>query len=256
MIPLVDTHCHLLAGLDDGPRTPEDALAMCRIAYAEGVRLACATAHQSERWPDVTPERIREGARLLADRLRQAGVPLTVFPCAEVMVRPEIEADWHSGRLLSVADRGRYLLVEMPHGPAVDLRATVQRLTAAGVRPILAHPERHPELLEDSRAVEALVRGGCLMQVSTKSITDPPSRSAGRELKDWFRRGLVHVLGTDAHSPGRRAPLMAGAYRQVVRWLGNPAADRVCSTNGLAVLQGLPLRVPEVAPRPRQWFFW
>jgi protein-tyrosine phosphatase len=92
--------------------------------------------------------------------------------------------------------------------------------------------------------------------VSAKSITDPPSRAGARELKGWFRRGLVHVLGTDAHSPRRRAPRMAEAYRQVVRWLGNPAADRVCSTNGMAVLQGLPLRVPEVAPRPRRWFSW
>jgi protein-tyrosine phosphatase len=256
MIPLVDTHCHLLAGMDDGPRTPEDALAMCRIAYDEGIRMACATAHQNERWAAVTPERVRKGARLLADRLRQAGVPLTVFPCAEVMVRPEIEADWHAGRLLSVADRGQYLLVEMPHGPVVDLRSTVRRLMSAGVRPILAHPERHAEFIEDARAVEELVREGCLVQVSTKSITDPPSREAGRELKSWFRRGMVHVLGTDAHSPRRRAPFMAAAYRQVLRWVGNPAADRVCSTNGMAILQGLPLRVPQVAPRLRRWFAW
>ena len=59
MLPLVDLHCHLLAGLDDGPRTLEAALEMCAIASADGVRLMAATAHQNPRWRDVTPERIR-----------------------------------------------------------------------------------------------------------------------------------------------------------------------------------------------------
>jgi protein-tyrosine phosphatase len=258
MIPLVDMHCHLLAGLDDGPRTEEEALAMCRIAYAEGTRMACALAHQNERWSAVTPDVIRQAAGRLAEQLRQAGVPLTVFPCAEVMARPDLDAAWREGQLLSVGDRGQYLLVEMPHNLFVDLRGLVRQLGEAGVRLILAHPERHEELLDDPRPLEELVRAGCLVQVSTRSITDPPDRGRGRQLKDWFRRGLVHVLGSDGHSPRRRSPLMKDAYRQVVRWLGAAAADRVCSTNGISVLQGLPLRVPEVEPRSRSWFarFW
>jgi len=72
--PLVDTHCHLLAGLDDGPKTPADAVAMCRRAYDQGVRHAAALAHQNDHYPDNTPDRLREGfARLTAD-LAGAGV--------------------------------------------------------------------------------------------------------------------------------------------------------------------------------------
>src|SRR5262245_50655983 len=112
MIPLVDVHCHLLAWLDDGPRTEAEALTTCRVAYADGIRLAAATAHQNERWCSVTPERIREAARQLARLLHDNGIPLTVFPCAEVMVSPETAARWCEGGLLSVADRGQYLLLE------------------------------------------------------------------------------------------------------------------------------------------------
>jgi protein-tyrosine phosphatase len=256
MIPLVDTHCHVLAGLDDGPRTDDDALAMCRIAYEEGIRMTCALAHQNDRWADVTPDRIRAATQRLAGQLREAGLPLTVFPCAEVMVGPDTEEDWRAGRLLSVADCGKYLLIEMPNGLFVDVRALARRLVEAGVRPILAHAERHPEYLEDTPAVEELVQIGCLVQVSTKGITEPRAGPGGRELKSWFQRGLVHVLGTDAHSPRRRAPRYADAYRQVVRWVGHTAADRICSTNGMVLVQGLTVRVPEILPRSRHWFAW
>lgn len=254
MIPLVDTHCHLLAGLDDGPRTPEHALAMCRIAYDEGVRLASATAHQNERWASVTPDAIRHAARDLARMLREAGISLSIFPCAEVMVHPEVESAWQRGEVLSVADRGQYLLLEMPHGLFVDLRETVKGLRRLGVRPILAHPERHAELLHEPGLIEGLIRAGCLVQVSSGSVTDPSSGEDGRALKGWLRRGVVHLIGSDGHSPNRRPPRMAAAYRQIARWAGSKVADRVCSTNGMAVLQGLPLSVPDPEPRGRRWF--
>jgi protein-tyrosine phosphatase len=253
MLPLVDLHCHLLAGLDDGPRTEDDALAMCRLAYEEGTRMAAALAHQNERWSAVTPEAIRSAAGKLAARLREAAVPLTVFPCAEVTASPDIVEAWEAGRLMSVADRGQFLLVEMPHGLFVDLRPAVRRLAAAGVRVILAHPERQPELLHEPGAIEALIGEGCLVQVSSASVTGPRSVTDGRALKGWFRRGCVHLLGSDGHSPRRRQPRLAEAYRQVRAWAGAVVADRVGSTNGTAILHGLPLRVPPPEPERRAW---
>ena len=254
MLPLVDMHCHLLAGVDDGPRTEEDALAMCRMAYAEGVRIAAATAHQNERWSLVTPELIRNAARRLAQLLREAGIGLTVFPCAEVTVHPEVESSWQKGDLLSAADRGQYLLLEMPHGLFVDLRDIVRNLRQAGVRPILAHPERHPELLHEPGRIEELIRAGCLVQISSGSVTDPRSGEDGRALKGWLRRGVVHLVGSDGHSPRRRQPRMAAAYREIARWAGSNTADRVCSTNGMAILNGLALRIVPPEPYRLRWF--
>jgi protein-tyrosine phosphatase len=254
MLPLIDMHCHLLAGLDDGPATEEDALAMCRIAYDDGIRMTTATAHQNERWEAVTPTRIREASSQLAQRLHAAGVPLAVVPCAEVMVDPEIELSWQRGELLSVADRGEYLLIELPHGLFVDLQDVVLGLRQAGVRPILAHAERQPELLHDPGRIEGLIRAGCLVQVNSGSVTEPASRQDSQALKDWFRRGVVHVMGSDGHSPRRRRPQMASAYQQIARWAGSSVADRVCSINGTAVLHGLPLRISEPERRRTRWF--
>jgi protein-tyrosine phosphatase len=255
VIPLVDIHCHLLAGVDDGPRTEEEALEMCRLAYADGIRTAAATAHQSESWPQVTPTRIREATRRLAESLRRAELPLTVFPVGEVMVHPDLQRSWQSGALLSIADRRKYLLMELPHNLFVDLGQLVRDLIRAGVRPILAHAEREPVLLHERGPLEALVAAGCLIQVNSDSVSRPGNARDQRALKAWFRRGLVHAIGSDAHSPSSRPPRMAEAYQRIVSWAGTKVADQVCSTNAMAILYGLPLHIAPPRPRRRAWFF-
>ncbi|MBL8794037.1 MAG: protein tyrosine phosphatase [Planctomycetia bacterium] len=254
MIPLVDTHCHLLAGLDDGPRTPEEALEMCRMLSAEGVQLSAALAHQNDHYPDNSPQRIREAAAQLTQRLSAEAIPLTVFPCAEVMVHPDLETAWQEGQLQSMGGHGQYLLLEMPHGLFVNLEDLVPRLRQRGVGVILAHAERCPEWLHEPGAIETLIGLGCLVQLSSAGVTDPRDGRAARAVKDWLRRGVVHLLGTDAHSTRRRRPRMAEAYQQIVHWAGAAVADRVCSTNGMAVLTGLPVRVPAPEPIRRSWF--
>lgn len=256
MVPLVDIHCHLLAGLDDGPRTMEAALEMCALAYAEGVRLIAATAHQSPRWT-VTPDCIRKATNALQVALQNQGSGMIVFPSAEVMAQPETVEDWRRGNLLSIADCGRYLLLEMPHGIFVDLLPTVRRLRHLGVRPILAHPEREELLLHEVGLIESLIEAGGLVQVSSASVTHPKNKADLRALKSWFRRGIVHFLGSDGHSPTRRPPHLAAAHQQVTAWIGPGHADRIVSSNGLAVAHGLPLRVPRPVPKKAgSWWPW
>jgi protein-tyrosine phosphatase len=253
MLPLVDIHCHLLAGLDDGPRTDEEALAMCRLAYEEGTRLAAATAHQMGPWQDVTAERIRQAAAHLGQQLRQAGVPLTVFPSAEVRIHPGIEESWRRGELVGVGDRRHYLLAELPRDHYVDLRAILPPLRQLGVRPILAHVEKYEELLYDPGRIEALIEAGCLVQVSSASVTEPTSPREEKTLRTWLRRGIVHCLGSDGHSVAERPPRMAEAYRRIERWAGSAVADRVCSTHGMAILQGMAIRPPVPRPSRSRW---
>jgi protein-tyrosine phosphatase len=247
-------HCHLLAGLDDGPSTAAKAMAMCQLAFREGVRLAAATAHQNDKWSEVTPDKIRLGTRDLNERLHQAGLPLTVFPTAEIMVFPEMEAAWQDKKLLSVADHGKYLLVEMPHHAFFDLVPLVRRFRNLGLSFILAHPERQPEFLHEPGTIETLIDEGCLVQVSSGSVTNNANARDQQALKKWFQRGVVHLLGSDGHSPTKRPPAMAAAYKQIARWTNSAIADRICSTNGLALFQGLPLRVPKPQSVHVRWF--
>lgn len=254
MLPLVDLHCHLLAGLDDGPTSQDMAVEMCRIAWREGTRLIAATAHQNPRWPAATSDAIRTGTRELVERLRGEQIGMTLCPSAEILLRPDIEEAWRNGEFLTIADRGQWILLELPHQLVLDVEHLVRALMDLGAQPILAHAERYPELLLEPGRIEALIKMGCLVQCSAHSLTDPLRFEERRALRDWFRRGVVHVLGSDGHSAHRRPPLMAAAYRQIARWAGEPAADRICSTNSLAVVHSLPFRASPPAPRKRRWF--
>jgi protein-tyrosine phosphatase len=250
---LIDTHCHLLPGLDDGPTDWDEALEMCSIAWHDGVRAIAATAHQGPNWPEATPERIRHSTRQLQHRLEEARIPLNVYPCAEVMADPDLPEAWSRGDLLSVANTGLYLLVEFPTGVFVDLGEIVTELVEFGVRPILAHPERCSELLHTPETAADLIRRGCLMQVTTDSLTDPYQQLRA-ELRNWFRRGWVHLVASDGHSPHDRPPVIAEAFERITRWTSPAVAERLCCSNGMAVLEGLPLVVPHPRPPKRKWF--
>jgi protein-tyrosine phosphatase len=202
----------------------------------------------------VTAARVRSGTAGLVARLREIDLPLSVYPSAEIMVRPDLDDACGRGELMTIADREAYVLIEFPAGQFFDLRDMVRRLLKIGVRPILAHPERHAELLHGSGAIEALIRAGCLVQVSADSITASSHVRDSRAIKHWIQRGIVHFIGSDGHSPRHRAPRMSAAYRQIASWAGTIVADRVCSLHGLAILEGRPLRfAPPPMPKKR-WF--
>jgi protein-tyrosine phosphatase len=171
------------------------------------------------------------------------------------MAHPDLGGPWADGKLLSVADRGHYLLVEVPHRLFVDLRPAARALHRRGVGLTLARPERHPELLHEPGAIEELIGAGCLVQVSSESVTGPRTAADRRALRSWSRRGCVHRIGSDGHSPRGRRPLLAAGYRRIAGWAGSAVADRVCSTNGAVVLSGRTPRLPEPEPE-RRWLSW
>lgn len=254
MVPLADTHVHLLAGLDDGPPTREVALAMCRALVSEGVSHATALAHQNDAYPDNTAACLRGAAATLAADLAAWRVPLMVYPTGEVMLAPTTFDDWQAGSLLSVGDHKRWLLVEMPHGMFVDVLQLAERFRAIGIRFIIAHAERYPELLDDPNLTASWIAAGCLIQVTARALADPTDAWTERALKRWVQGGFVHLLGSDGHGIDRRRPAFAAGYDQLANWAGRAAAERIGNLWGVSVLQGLPVEVPPPQPPPRSWF--
>lgn len=254
MVPLADTHVHLLAGLDDGPKTLDVTLAMCRMLTSQGVRHATALCHQNELYPDNTPQRMETVANELKAALQSRSIPLSVYPTGEVMLSPSLTDNFAAGKYQTLGGHGKWLLVEMPHGIFVDLLPVAAALRTRGVRIILAHAERYPEFLHDPALAERWVAAGCLIQATAQAFADPWNASDEKALKLWAEAGFVHLLGSDGHGIDRRPPRMEEGYRRLARWAGTAAAERVGSHWGIAILQGLPIKVPPPAKPKKSWF--
>jgi protein-tyrosine phosphatase len=254
MLPLADTHVHLLAGRDDGPADDDTALAMCRMLAADGCRFATALCHQNPTYPDNVAEQMRPLAKRLCEQLKAADVPLSVYPCGEVMLSADLLPDWQAGRLMSYGDHGRHLLAEMPHGMFLDVRGVAAEFKKLGVRLVIAHAERYPELLHDAGVVDRLVAAGCLIQVSTGELAEPHSAADERALRGWAKRGVIHLLGSDGHGLDRRRPKMRRGAERLAKWVGPQAADRIGSIWGQAVLQGRPVNPPLPVKPEKKWF--
>ncbi len=254
MLPLIDTHCHLLAGLDDGPADMDSAIEMCRAARADGVSRVLAVAHQNPCWPNATRDRILESAQQLQQRLDHDGISVRVLPCGEVMIGAELMDDWAAGRLVSVGDAARYLLLEMPHGLLLDIGSLIAELVAEGVRPILAHPERYRPLWYQPGLMVDWIRRGCLMQACADGVLSREPQ-VQRQLRQWIARDWIHLVASDGHSLTTRPPQLAAAHDLIAHWTSPIVAQRLTYHHPLAIFESQRLIVPHPKVPKRRWSF-
>jgi protein-tyrosine phosphatase len=205
---VIDLHCHILPGIDDGARDLGDAVAMARQAAGDGVRVVCATPHIRHDH-DVRIHEIADRVAELNEQLGQRDVEVRVEPAGELAETAVDGLSLEELDAISLGEGGRWLLVEPAPGPIGDsLVRAVALLRERGFRSVIAHPERHPT--EDMRErLVALVSEGALIQVTAAHLESGPASAWMLELAGG---GLVHLLGSDAHSShgGRRATLSGG----------------------------------------------
>ena len=205
---MIDLHCHLLPGLDDGAVDLSDAVAMGRQAAAAGITQICATPHIRHDH-DVKIYELTDRIALVADALVEDGCPVQILPggeVAETIVEHLTDDELHA---VSLGAAGHWILLEPAPGPLTDsLDRTVQRLERRGFRSLIAHPERHLSHDLIDRLV-VLVRDGALVQVTAATMAEHPASVGMRMLAE---AGVVHVLGSDAHSSraGRPVDLSMG----------------------------------------------
>jgi protein-tyrosine phosphatase len=209
---MIDLHSHILAGVDDGARTLDESYEMARVAAAEGVTAIAATPHVRADFPTSVAE-MESAVATLNRGLEANEIDVEVLPGGE------IDLEWLSTmseddiKRFSIAQTGRHLLVEVPLvGWPLSLEAHVFALRSGGVTPLLAHPERSPEVQIDPRLIERLVLGGARVQVTAASLEGRFGRRAVQACRRLLELGLVHVLASDAHAPDvRRGGLQRAA---------------------------------------------
>ncbi len=239
---MIDLHCHVLAGIDDGPETIEGSLMLARAAVAAGIHTVVATPHVSWRYRNDA-ETIGLLVRELSARLAAEGVQLEVRPGAEIAVTRV--ADIEPAELERLAlGAGEWLLVEPPFSEvATGLDAAVFELQRRGHRILLAHPERCQALRRDPRMLASLVQGGVLTSVTAGSLVGRFGREVRSFALQLAREGMLHNVSSDAHDHERRPPGMAAQLEQA--GLGALSEWLTCAVPA-AILSGeeIPSRPP------------
>jgi protein-tyrosine phosphatase len=247
---VVDLHSHILPGIDDGAESMADTVDMARTAQQDGVRCIVATPHHANGVYDAPRERVLELTGAVGRELAQAGVHVEVLPGAEVHFHAGLAAGVEAGTLCTLADTGKYLLVELPvQLLPPTLRDELFRLRLLGITPILAHVERNRAVQEDWTSLLPLLDMGVLFQCTAASLTGEFG-SAIRELSiNLVRFRLVHVLGTDSHGLNFRPPVLSSAWEIVREVLAHdPEMLGYMERLPELVLQGT---APPDAPAPR-----
>jgi protein-tyrosine phosphatase len=250
----VDIHCHLIPDIDDGAKSWDQTLTMARMAVADGIRTVVVTPHQLGTFAHNYGQLIRLRTAELSQFLESHQVPLQVLPGADVRIETGMVGLIRAGQVVTLADRGKHILLELPHELYFPLDDVLDELRRAGIVGILSHPERNQGLLKQPRIVGALVRSGCLMQVTCGSLLGTFGPGS-LQMAEWMlQEGLVHFLATDAHGHTARRPLMRRAFERAGEIVGESRARDLCWTNPLAVAEGNEVALGPNKPR-RAGFF-
>jgi protein-tyrosine phosphatase len=241
---MIDLHCHILPGIDDGARSLPQAIEMCRHAAAAGCETLVATPHQRRgEWWNCD----RAALAALAARLQaEIGPAPRILTGGEIRVDDELLSE-----ILGLEDGApegplplagsRYLLLEFGPWSAPAAADLVHELVVAGWRPILAHPEMVSWMVEDPAVVQHLVSVGALAQVTAMSVTGEFGHRAQTDSHRLIDLGLVHFVASDAHDLVRRPPGLARAWSTIARIWGDAAARELLADNPRAVLDDRPL---------------
>jgi protein-tyrosine phosphatase len=257
---MVDIHCHLLPGLDDGPDSLEDSLRMAEMAIADGITHVIATPHANETYPFL-PDLVRKRRDEIQERL---GSRLILATGCDFHLSYENLNDLRRSPSKYTLNQKNYLLVEFADfaiPPTID--RTLHELWMSGLRPIITHPERNGLIRGNPQRLAQWIRQGCYVQVTALSLLGRFGESA-QKFTDWLlEKDAIHFFASDAHSLKGRPLLLREAFEVVTERRGHRVARALFIENPLAAFEGRPLPyVPEppALERPpkrkrRFWFF-
>jgi protein-tyrosine phosphatase len=232
---MIDIHCHILPGIDDGPSDMNESIEMASVAAADGITTIVATPHLKDRiYPaDIIASGVAELNGQLADR----EIPVRILRGADInaMLSPALLKDF-------TINGTKYLLFEFPHthmpGNALQI---IFNAMVSGLRPIITHPERNPSVVRDPSGVLELRETGALVQITAGSLTGDFGPEARECALFLLRKGAVDIIATDAHSIDGRRPVLSEGLQVAEKILGRESALRLVEENPAAVIEDRPL---------------
>lgn len=242
---MVDIHCHILPGVDDGARDWETSLAMCRMAARDGIRHIVATPHAND---EFAYDRHRLSALLDELRIRIAADVELKGRALSFSLGCDFHLSFENFRdALNKPERyciegTRYLLVEFSdYTIPSNTEDLFCQLGDLGIRPIVTHPERNRILAGDLKRVARWFADGAIIQITANALTGRWGSKAEKAAKFLLDRSAVHVIASDAHGTGNRPPILSEARSLIEKAYGAEMADTLVNDNPAAIVAGQPL---------------
>lgn len=243
---MIDLHCHLLAGLDDGPESWQNSLEMAKMASSDGIRCIVATPHYRFGLHENNSQRIKEKVEELRQLLQEENISLEVLPGADVHLMPEILRLIEAGEVLTINDSMKYLLLELsnnflPH----QLEDIVFSLKIKGITPILTHVERLRVIKDNLERLYELEERGALVQITAMSLTGGFGKDAKKVSQLLLEHHLVQVIASDGHNLTSRPPILSLGYMEARNIVGEEIANMLVGANPEAIIKGEDFPFPE-----------
>lgn len=202
---MIDIHCHILPGIDDGAATMEDSLAMARAAVKEGITTIIATPHHKNNQFINPKSSILTKVNDLNTVLKQENIPLTILPGQEVRIYGEVLEDYYKEEILTL-NHTKYLFIEFPSSSVPRYaERLLYELQTEGIIPIIVHPERNKELQEKPDLLYQFVKNGALTQVTASSVAGYFGKNVKKFSEQLIESNLTHFLASDAHNVTSRS---------------------------------------------------
>jgi protein-tyrosine phosphatase len=241
---MIDIHCHVLPDVDDGSKSWEMSLEMCRMAVADGIEHIVATPHANDRY-----HYDREYLNGLISHLRQLtkGEPNLSLGCDFHVSYENVQAALAKPESFAI-EGTQYLLVELSnYSVPLQMEEYFNQFVGLGLTPVITHPERNPILQSTPERVLRWVDLGCIVQVTASAITGFWGERVWRAAEWLLKRNAVHVLATDAHETKHRVPVLSAAREAVTDFYGEEVAAALVDGNPRAIVSGKPIPyLPEV----------
>ncbi len=251
---LIDLHCHLLPGIDDGAADLTQSIEMARAFVADGVSVVACTPHILPGLYHNSGPQITQAVANLQQELDREGIALQLISGADNHVIPDFVAGLQSGHLLPLGNT-RYVLVEPPHHSVpARLEDLFFEILVAGYIPILTHPERLNWITSHYEVFQRLAAAGVWMQITAGSLTGSFGRGPRHWCKKMLSDGIVHIISTDAHDMIRRPPILGQGRAAAAELIGDDEAEYMVVTRPQGVLENVsPTDLP--IPQPIEFDF-
>lgn len=247
---MVDIHCHILPGMDDGADSFDESVEMAEMAIADGITHVVGTPHCSDHFA-FDPALVRQRRDELQQRL---GSRLTLGSGCDFHLSYENVQSLRNGTATYTINQKNYLLVELnDFAIPPNIHDTFHNIQLLGASPIITHPERNPLVQRRPELLRKWLQQGCYAQVTAQSLLGRFGSHAEKAALSWLNENMVHFVASDAHNKTRRPLKLCEAYDAVAARRGPSIAQALFVDNPLAAFEGRPLPYqPEIAPAARR----